>query len=182
MAEVLLSSEAFVKSVSSISENVSGKYILPSLRAAQEQGLKGILGETLLAKLKTLVSTGAISQTANADYKALLDNCQYYLAFTTIVDVAQLTAYKVGNFGVVKTSDTEMQNASQDEVGKVQFFYQSKADAACYELQGWLLDNRAKFPELSQNQCHKIKCNLQSAATCGIWLGGARGKARRTGR
>ena len=42
MAEILLSSEAFVKTVTSISDNLSGKYILPSLREAQEIGLKRI--------------------------------------------------------------------------------------------------------------------------------------------
>ena len=37
MAEILLSSEAFIKSVNSVSDNLSGKYILPSLREAQEE-------------------------------------------------------------------------------------------------------------------------------------------------
>lgn len=54
MAEILLSSEAFVKSVTSVSDNLSGKYILPSLREAQEIGLKSILGDSLFAKLRLL--------------------------------------------------------------------------------------------------------------------------------
>ena len=58
--EILLSSEAFVKEVTSASDNLSGKYILPSLREAQEIGLKGILGDCLLAKLKSLVRAGQI--------------------------------------------------------------------------------------------------------------------------
>ena len=60
MAEILLSSEAFVKSVTSASDNLSGKYILPSLREAQEIGLRGILGDDLLAKLKDLIKNGTL--------------------------------------------------------------------------------------------------------------------------
>jgi hypothetical protein len=77
MVEVLLSSEAFIKSVSSVSDNLSRKYILPSLREAQEVGLKGIVGSSLLEKLKSLVKDGLIEQNAYATYKALLDKCQY---------------------------------------------------------------------------------------------------------
>ena len=66
MAEILLSSEKFVKSVTSVSDNIAGKYILPSLREAQEQGLKGILGDALLAKLKSLVADKEIDQESNA--------------------------------------------------------------------------------------------------------------------
>ena len=35
MAEILLTSEAFVKSVTNVSDNLAGKYILPSIREAQ---------------------------------------------------------------------------------------------------------------------------------------------------
>ena len=50
--EYLLVSETFVKSVTSISDNVSGKYIQSSIREAQEIALKSILGTCLLDKLK----------------------------------------------------------------------------------------------------------------------------------
>lgn len=178
MAEILLSSEAFVKSVTSMSDNLSGKYILPSLREAQEIGLKGILGDTLLTKLKTLVKSAQIEDSVNAHYKELIDRCQYYLAYVTIVEVTNKTTFKVGNFGVSKTTDENMQVATQDEVAKMQYYYQTKADACCYDLQSWLIENRTSFPELSEHDCRRISSNLYSAATCGIFLGGARGKRR----
>lgn len=175
MAEILLSSEAFVKSVSSISDNVAGKYILPSLREAQEIGLKGILGDRLLAKLKQLIKDGQLTGV----YQTLVDRCQYYLAYTTIVEVTNKVSYKIGNFGVAKSTDENLQVATQDEIAKMQFYYQSKADSACLDLQNFLLDNRADYPELTECACHKIESNLHSAASCGIFLGGARGKKRR---
>lgn len=179
MAEILLSSEAFVKSVTSVSDNLSAKYILPSLREAQEIGLKGILGDSLLSKLKTLVKNGQLEDSANVHYKELIDRCQYYLAYVTIVEVTNKTTFKVGNFGVTKTTDENMQVATQDEVAKMQYYYQTKADACCYDLQSWLIENRTSFPELSENDCRRISSNLYSAATCGIFLGGVRGKSKR---
>lgn len=178
MAEIILTSEKFVKSVTSVSDNIAGKYILPSLREAQEQGLKGILGDALLAKLKSLVANKEIDQESNAAYKILLDRCQYYLAYAAIVEVTNKVSYKIGNFGVAKSSDENLQVASQDEIGKMQYYYQSKADAHCLDLQNFLLQNRSDYPELTENCCHTIESNLHSAASCGIFLGGSRGKRR----
>ena len=178
MAEIILTSEKFVKSVTSVSDNIAGKYILPSLREAQEQGLKGILGDALLAKLKGLVANKEIDMESNAAYKILLDRCQYYLAYAAIVEVTNKVSYKIGNFGVAKSADENLQVASQDEIGKMQYYYQSKADAHCLDLQNFLLQNRSDYPELTENCCHTIESNLHSAASCGIFLGGARGKRR----
>ena len=176
MAEILLSSEAFVKSVTSASDNLSGKYILPSLREAQEIGLKGILGDTLLSKLKTLIKYGELDDPTNIAYKSLVDHCQYYLAYKTIVEVTNKISYKIGNFGVTKTTDENLQVATQDEIAKMQYYYQSKADACCLDLQHFLLEHKSSYPELTECCCNKIESNLRSAATCGIFLGGARGR------
>ena len=173
--EILLSSEAFVKEVTSASDNLSGKYILPSLREAQEIGLKGILGDCLLAKLKEMVKTGTLF----GAYKRLVDHCQYYLAYQTIVEVTNKVSYKIGNFGVTKTTDENLQVATQDEIAKMQYYYQSKADACCLDLQNFILENKADYPELSECACRRIEANLHSAATCGIFLGGARGRIKR---
>lgn len=176
MAEVLLSSEAFIKSVTNISDNLAGKFILPSLREAQEQGLRGILGDCLLAKLKQIVGERHVDEQGNEAYKALLDHCQYYLAYSTIVEVANKVTYKVGNFGVAKTSDENLQPVGPEELGQQMDYYQAKADACCYDLQNWLLEHHSAFPELDACACSKIRANLKSAASCGIWLGGPRGK------
>lgn len=174
--DILLSSENFIKQVTDISDNISGKYILPSLREAQEIGLKGILGEGLLRTLKDMVEDGSIEDKNNAAYKELLSRSQYYLAYRTIVELCQKITYKIGNFGVTKTTDENLQVVSQEEMTKTQYFYQSKADSCCFELQIWLLDNKGLFPELDECSCHRIESNLYSAASCGIFLGGPRGK------
>ena len=174
MAEILLTSEAFVKSVTNVSDNLAGKYILPSIREAQEQGLKGILGDCLLSKVKHLFNTDSLV----GIYKELVDHCQYYLAYAAILEVTNKVSFKIGNFGVAKSTDENLQVASYDEIVKMQYYYQTKVDAYCLELQQWLLQNRESIPELTESQCKKLSSNLHSAASCGIFLGGARGKRR----
>lgn len=179
MAEILLSSEAFIKSVTNISDNVAGKYILSSLREAQEVGLKNIIGESLLEKLKDLVKSKGIESQENVRYKYLLDKCQYYLAYMTIVELVYKVSYKIGNAGVVKTADENLQVASFEEIVAQKEFYQGKADFHCMEIQNYILQDMVDYPEVNEGLCRKIHATLHSAATCGFFLGGARGKRRR---
>lgn len=137
MAEILLTSEAFVKSVTNVSDNLAGKYILPSIREAQEQGLKGILGDCLLSKVKHLFNTDSLV----GIYKELVDHCQYYLAYAAIVEVTNKVSFKIGNFGVAKSTDENLQVASYDEIVKMQYYYQTKVDAYCLELQVPIVPN-----------------------------------------
>lgn len=179
MAEYLLTSETFVKSVSSISDNIAGKYILPSIREAQEVSLKSILGSCLLNALKDMGIAGTLAAQGNEAYKDLVDRCQYFLAYTAIVEITNKVSYKIGNFGVTKSNDENLSVVTQDEIGKMQYYYQSKADFCALELQQFLLENRAFYPELTDCACAKIKSNLYSAASCGLWLGGPRAKVSR---
>lgn len=179
MTEVLLTSESFVKGVTSISDNLAGKYLRPSIKEAQEVGLRSILGDKLTDRLKTLVSDGEISKAT--DYKELLDRCQYYLAYSAVVEVAAKVSYKIGNFGVTKSKDENIEVATHDEISKMQYYYQAKADAYCQLLQHYLLDHADTFPELSDIERNRINANLYSAASSGIFLGGARGRKLRGG-
>lgn len=176
MAEILLTSEKFVKSVTSASDNLNAKYLRPSIREAQEVRYKGIVGSCLLAKLKAIVAAGETEVAENVSYKDLIDASQYFLAYTALVEVATKVAYKIANAGVVKTADQNIYNANEEEVSKLKYYYQAKADAACYDLQRYILQHRGEYPELDDCTCGQIRSNLYSAATCGIWLGGARGK------
>lgn len=179
MAEILLSSEIFIKSVTNIFDNVAGKYILSSLREAQEVGLKNIIGESLLEKLKSLVKDDKINDHENIRYKYLLKKCQYYLAYQTIVEIVYKVSYKIGNAGVVKTTDDNLQVATMDEIVAQKEYYQGKADFHCMEVQNYILQDMADYPEVDDNLCKKIHATLHSAATCGFFLGGARGKRRK---
>lgn len=172
---ILLTSETFVKEVTSISDNLAGKYLRPAIRKAQDVNLRGILGDTLLAKLKALVEQYG-SNVPAGPYKDLIDRCQYFLAFTAVVDVAHKVTFKIANAGVVKTPDENVQVVDLPDMASTQAYYQAEADSAALDLQNFLLNNRSDYPELTQGDCHRIHSNLYSAATCGIFLGGPRAK------
>lgn len=176
--EILLTSEDFVKSCTNISENLSGKYLKGALYEAQETALREILGSCLLDRCKSLLAAGNGTM-EDGIYKELVDRCQYFLAYTAIADVCMKATYKVTNFGLAKSADENLSVATMDEIAANQGYYQAKADAQCYALQTWLLENRADLPELGSCECNKIRANLYSAASCGIWLGGPRGKMTR---
>lgn len=176
MAQILLTSEAFVKNITNISDNIEGKYLLSAIREAQDIRLKEIIGSALLNKLKAIVANREINSADNIHYKVLVDQCQYYLAYQTLAELPMKISYKLTNLGAVRTSDEKAQNISHDEVAKVQYYYQSKADFYAHELQGYLLRHSNDYPELDANDCREIRKNLHSAATCGLWLGGIRGK------
>lgn len=191
--EILLTSAAFVKAVTNLSDNVAGKYLMPSIREAQEIGLKGILGHALLEKCKTLVKYNEFRGSFNIDfnndfewsfgpneaYRKLIDECQYFLAYTAVVEVIYKTSFKLANMGVVTSQDTGMRPPTKAEIDNQRAYYQGKADACALDLQAYIWERRTSFPELTENDCRRIQSNLYSAATCGIFLGGARGKWER---
>ena len=192
---ILLTNETFVKNVTSISDNIAGKYLLPSITEAQEINLKSILGDALLAKLKWCIKNDAFrgdfgpaegedynedyssdKNGPNEHYRTLIYKCQYYLAYTAVTELMAKVAFKIFNFGVAKSNDENLQNATYDEVCKMREYYRGKADFFALEVQNYLLNNHSLFPELTEGEIHRIHSNLYSAASCGLWLGGRRGK------
>lgn len=176
MEKVLLCSEKFVKELTNVDDNTSGKLIKPALQEAQDSGLREILGDKLVNKLCDLVANNEINAEDNAAYKELLDKAQYYMAYQAISNIVLLTAAKIGNAGVETMSDERMQPTSMKDNFMLRDFYQNKADFYQARLQSFVFDNRSSYPELTKNKCYELQANLYSAASCNIFLGGVRGK------
>ena len=167
-----------VKQITNVSDNLEGKVLGPAIIEAGN-ALRDIVGDALCDKLEELVVNEEINLDENINYKLLLDKAQYFLAYTATANVTVLTAVKVDNFGVSRSTDEHIESLSLSDVFTISEHYQKKADEYCGKLQNWILKNKKKFPELTENQCNDIKANLYSAASCGIWLGGTRGKKTR---
>lgn len=176
MKNTLLTSTDFVKSNTNISDNISDKFLLPTIKEAQNEDLRQVVGDTLLNKLKQLVYDGSIGDVENEKYKRLLDEAQYFLAYSAISKMVLLTSYKLSNFGISTTSDEHINSPSFNEILAMKDLYIQKADYYKYQLQLFLLDNRNEYPELSVNNCNSIRSNIYSAASSGLWLGGSRAK------
>lgn len=176
MNNVLLTNEDFVKSITNISDNLSGKFLLPTIQEAQNEDLRMVVGDDLLNKLKLLVGDNSINDEVNKHYKELLNECQYFLAYSAISKLVLITSYKLSNFGINKNDDEHIETASFNEILAIKDLYIQKADYYKLQLQYFLLDNRNDYPELTANKCKSIRSNIWSAASSGLWLGGARGK------
>ena len=169
----LIFNEGNVKALSPISDNVAGNFTAPAMFEAQEIGLKNILGTSLLRALKAHETAG--DWDAYPKYQELKDECLNYLVYQTIVYLLSKVAFKITNAGVVQTDDDNVRNVSSVKVNELEEEYQAKADFFCYELQTFLRNNLSAFPELDECHCEKIRSNLNSMSSCGIWLGGPRG-------
>ena len=173
MTNVYLIDPELVKQLTNISSNIEGKVLGPAIIEAGN-ALREIVGDALCDKLEELVANEKIDLDESLNYKLLLDKSQYFLAYTAAALTTTLTAVKIDNFGVSRSTDEHIESLSLSDVFTISEHYQKKADEYCGKLQNWILKNKKKFPELTENQCNDIKANLYSAASCGIWLGGTR--------
>ena len=178
MKNVLLISEDFIKSTTNLSDNVSGKYLLPAISLAQDVEVEETIGSPLLNKLKELIYNNQIALEENINYKSLLDNyLSPFLAYATIAHLTVPIAFKLTNAGVLRTDDEKMYNVGTNEVDKIKYHYQHLADTYKYRLQRFLIAHYHHFKELQQyKSIADLRANLYSSARCNVWLGGKRGK------
>lgn len=179
MEEILLTSADFVRRTTNLSDNMQDKYLLSAIREAQEIGLQSILGSLLYDSLKQMVNDNTISNEENVDYKNLLNQCQYYLAYKTISNVIVVSSVKVDNIGATQNADEMVSPLALKDIFKMEQYYTNKADFYCKRLQEYLLKNHEQFKELRQCDIDAMHSNLYSAASCGMYLGGPRGKKNR---
>ena len=174
--DILLTNEDYIKTYSSISDNLAGDFLLPSLYIAQHQYLEEIIGSELVKKLQMLVAENRINNVGNEYYRELLDDyIQDYLTFATIGEVIVATSFKVNNFGASRTEDEKQYGISYSEVFKLKDYYKGKADYLAYRMQRYLIANFNQFPELvTYKSIEDLQANLYSAASIPIFLGGAR--------
>ena len=172
MTDILLITEQSIKNLTNISDNMSGKLLLPAIREAQEINLREILGDALLDELKRQVAENDVRET----YSLLILQCQYYLAYQACANICMITSVKIDNAGLQRVSDEKMEPLPVSEVNQIHDYYQSKADFYCERLQHFLLQHKEDYPQLNTRQCNSINANLYSSATCGIFLGGPRSK------
>ena len=175
MTNILLISEDKIKTESALNDNVWGKFLMPAIREAQDINLSQILGENLLDEIYTRVT----ANTVTGDYKTLLeDYIQPFLLYQVQANIVPTLNVKMANIGTVLTGDEHVEKLSKSDVDNFAQNIQYKADFYCRRLQEYLLANEDVFG-LESCQCQRIKSNLNSAASTGLWLGGIRNRVLR---
>lgn len=172
----LLTNEAMVKDIVGFADNIAGNYLRPAMIEAQEIDLKRIIGGKLLQSLKDRINDNSIEDTI---YQEVLNQSQFFLAYQTAAKLIYKVSFKVGNIGAVRTSDENVNPMTFEEVGRLKDYYQAEADRFCFDLQRWLCKHSEQLPELTDCDCSAIRSHLRTSYTCGLWLGGARGRRTR---
>lgn len=173
---ILLCSEDYIKTNSNLNDNFFGKNLLPSIREAQEIYLQQIIGTSLYEAILQLVDEGTIGDPDYSLYKDLLDNqIRPYLLYQTIVNAIPLANVKLSNYGTTLSQDQYLVNLSQGDAELIEKHFQNRADFYCRRLQEYIL-NYSKELGIDECSCESIRMNLQSAASTGLWLGGARAR------
>ena len=175
MERIYLISESYIKKYSNLDDNVWGEYLTPAIWEAQEMGLQSIIGTSLYSDILDKVSSGD-----KTTYKELIENyIQSYLMYKVISNLVPIIGVKLANLGTVISNDEHVQNLTKAERGNLQQYYQQRADFYCRRLQEYLINNKDNYEALDECSCASIKANLRSAASTGLFLGGARGRMRK---
>lgn len=176
MTKVLLCSEDWIKTNSSLNDNLFGKYLTPAIREAQDINLQIYLGECLYNTILGMVADGSITASTNESYKALLDDyIQPYLLYQIQANLIPTINIKMANIGSVVSNDEHIQTLSQGNVELVQSDFQHKADFYAKRMLNFLLNHAVEF-NLDECACEELNAHLCSAASTGLWLGGYQGR------
>ena len=179
MKDILFTNADFIRSVTIVSDNLQDKYILSSIREAQDIEFQQVIGTRLYNKLKMMVEDESILFDFNVHYRELLDKAQYFIAYQTLANLTVNSTYKINNVGLNTISDDNVSTPSLTDTFKLAKYYTDKADHYKMMLQNWLLKNKSYFPELLKSDISELSANVHSAASCNVFLGGARGKVSR---
>lgn len=173
MTNVLLISEDKIKTELALDNNIYGKYLLPSIKQAQEIELQSIIGTSLLNHIYNLIENNLINEDDNLIYKKLIDDyIQNYLLYQTLVELIPILAVKLDNIGIVINQDEKVTNISKERVDYLISFYQYKADFFKKRLQNYLCKNYNLYSQYLTCDCAEIKPNLKDTESCNIFLGG----------
>lgn len=179
MKDILFTTADFIRSVTIVSDNLQDKYILSSIREAQDIEFQQVVGTRLYNRLKMMVEDESILFDFNVHYRELLDKAQYFIAYQTLANLTVNSTYKINNIGLNTISDDNVTTPSLSDTFKLSKYYTDKADHYKMMLQNWLLKNKSYFPELLKSDISELSANVHSAASCNVFLGGARGKVSR---
>ena len=186
--KTLLVNPGEIKTNSLINWNVDDSYLNYTVMNAQEIYLEGITGTALYRRLQELVYNQATSSKGDkindaemTEYKDLLEGyVKPYLISRVMVDILYAVTYKVRNTGVTRTSDTNIEPVSMDDVKQLERQYMTYCDQWSAKLSKYLEDNKGSFDELSSDSPGYFEDATldKSYGNTGLWLG-PRGNKKR---
>lgn len=183
---LLISAKELKNNGTIISGNIDDNYLSSTIVTCQEVYLEQITGTALYHKLQMLVYnqiTGqedGIYSPGNEAYKDLLEEMvKPYLKARATVDILYPVSYKIRNMGVMKSSDTNLQNADMSDIKYLEKQYLTYVAEYEQRLSKYLCDNKELFPELEADipsYFDKPSLGKDYANECCLWLGSKKNK------
>ena len=183
---LLISAKELKNNGTVLSGNIDDNYLSSTIVTCQEVYLEQITGTALYHKLQMLVYnqiTGqedGIYDPGNEDYRELLEEMvKPYLKARATVDILYPVSYKIRNMGVMKSSDTNLQNADMSDIKYLEKQYNTYTSEYEQRLSKYLCDNKKLFPELEADipsYFDKPSLGKNYANESGLWLGSKKNK------
>lgn len=183
---LLISARELKNANTLISNNLDDNYLSSTIITCQEVYLEQITGTALYHRLQELVynqitnAPDALNDPTNSEYKILLeDYVKPFLKARALVDVLYNAAFKIRNMGVMKSSDTNLQNADMSDIKYLEKQYLTYVDEYSQRLSKYLCSNKELFTELSADipsYFDEPSLGNEYANSGGLWLGGVKKK------
>ena len=183
---LLISAKELKNNGTILSGNIDDNYLSSTIVTCQEVYLEQITGTALYHKLQMLVynqitgQTDGIYATGNEDYRELLEEMvKPYLKARATVDILYPVSYKIRNMGVMKSSDTNLQNADMNDIKYLEKQYLTYVAEYEQRLSKYLCANKEKFEELSSDvpeYFDQPSVGKNYANESGLWLGSKKNK------
>jgi hypothetical protein len=164
-----------VKASTYVNYNVEDETLGRAIRDAQNVYLRDIIGDSLLSSVREKVGEGSIENPENAAYLELLDDYLVeYLAVQAQVCAILPLSFKIRNIGLSQDTDTNIQAAQLQSLQEVESFLKTVAVDKANRIRCYLRENKAAFPELSENACICGSCkkgaDLELDANTDLWI------------
>ena len=184
---LLISAKELKNANTLISANLDDNYLSATIVTCQEVYLEQITGTALYHRLQELVynqitnAPDALNDPENEDYKILLeDMIKPFLKARALVDVLYNAAFKIRNMGVMKSSDTNLQNADMSDIKYLEKQYNTYTSEYEQRLSKYLCANQDKFEELEADvpsYFDQPSLGKEYANDGGLWLGSKKKKS-----
>ena len=183
---LLISAKELKNNGTVLSGNIDDNYLSSTIVTCQEVYLEQITGTALYHKLQMLVYNQITGQEdgiyapGNEDYRELLEEMvKPYLKARATVDILYPVSYKIRNMGVMKSSDTNLQNADMSDIKYLEKQYNTYVAEYEQRLSKYLCANKEKFEELAADvpsYFDKPSVGKNYANESGLWLGSKKNK------
>lgn len=184
---LLISAKELKNNGTILSGNIDDNYLSSTIVTCQEVYLEQITGTALYHKLQMLVYNQITGQEdgiyapGNEDYRELLEEMvKPYLKARATVDILYPVSYKIRNMGVMKSSDTNLQNADMSDIKYLEKQYLTYVAEYEQRLSKYLCANKEKFEELAADvpaYFDSPSLGKDYANESGLWLGSKKNKS-----